>query len=109
MARGERSPWNPFRAMTVTEPYSTVGPAYDPPPKQPFVGPLESVIRNPIAAVVPVVVLVGIALLIGLSRSPTYTAESRVSVGRVDVPAFTLQNVVAGNQALAAGYARAID
>lgn len=94
--------------MTVTEPYSSVGPPYDPPPARQFVGPLESVVRHPIAALLPVLLLVGIAFAIGASRSPTYTAEARVSVGRVDVPPFTLQNVVNGNQALAVGYARAI-
>src|SRR4051795_7333690 len=94
--------------MTVTEPYSTVGPPYDPPPTTPFVGPLESVIRHPFAAALPVVFLVAVALVIGLTRSPKYVSEARISVGRVDVPAFTLQNVVTGNQALASGYARAI-
>jgi len=95
--------------MTVTEPYSTVGPPYDPPPTTPFVGPLESVIRHPFAAALPVVFLVAVALVIGLTRSPKYVSEARISVGRVDVPAFTLQNVVTGNQALAASYSRAMD
>jgi len=95
--------------MTVTEPYPNVGPPYDPPPPTTFVGPLESVIRHPFVAALPVVLLVALALVIGLARSPKHISEARISVGRVDVPAFTLQNVVTGNQALAGSYARAID
>ena len=94
--------------MSVTEPYSTVGPPFDPPPVKQFIGPLESAVRHPIATLLPLLAIVGVALAIGTSRAPTYTADTRISVGRVDVPAFTLQNVIAGNQALAASYSRAI-
>jgi hypothetical protein len=76
---------------------------------RPFRGPLESALRNPVLAIAPVVVLVGIAAIIGVTRDPTYTAESRVNVGRVDVPASTLQGVIIGNATLASGYARTID
>lgn len=73
-----------------------------------FAGPLESALRYPLIALLPVVVLVVAALIIGLVRDPHYTSQARVSVGRVDVPAYTLQGVVVGNSTLAAGYARAI-
>jgi uncharacterized protein involved in exopolysaccharide biosynthesis len=73
-----------------------------------FRGPLESGLRHPFAVLVPLVLCIGAALAIGLARTPTYTAESRINVGRVDVPAFTLQGVVNGNGVLAAGYARNI-
>jgi hypothetical protein len=78
-------------------------------PDRPFRGPLESALRHPFLAVVPVIVLVGIAAAIGLIRDPTYTAESRISVGRIDVPAYTLHGVIIGNATLASGYARTID
>src|SRR5437764_5494476 len=94
--------------MTLTEPYPNVGPPFDPPPVEQYTGPIESVVRHPFAALAPVLLLVGVALFLGMSRSPTYSAESRINVGRADVPAFTLQNVIAGNQALAASYSRAI-
>ncbi|MGH2837652.1 MAG: hypothetical protein ACRDJY_04790 [Thermoleophilaceae bacterium] len=84
-------------------------PAAPPEPPGPaFVGPLESVFRYPLLALVPVVALVLVGLAVGLLRSPVYTAEARVSVGRVDVPAYTLQGVTVGNTTLAASYARAL-
>lgn len=83
-----------------------------PPPvgsdRMPFRGPLESAFRHPFLVALPVVLLIGAAIAIGLLRSPTYTSEARVNVGRADVPAFTLQGVIIGNATLAAGYARAI-
>jgi hypothetical protein len=82
-----------------------------PPPEQtgtPFRGPLESVLRNPILAIVPVVVLVLAGLAFGLLRSPVYDAEARINVGRIDVPAYTLQGVTIGNSTLAASYSRAL-
>ena len=78
------------------------------PPDSGFVGPLESVFRFPLLAIVPVVALVLAGLAVGLLRSPVYTAEARISVGRVDVPAYTLQGVTVGNTTLAASYARAL-
>lgn len=81
----------------------------DPSDRPTFRGPLESALRHPLLAIVPTIVLVGVAAAIGLTRDPTYTAESDISVGRVDVPAFTLQGVTIGNATLASGYARTID
>jgi hypothetical protein len=84
-------------------------PAAAPGPEEPaFVGPLESVFRYPAFAIVPVVALVLAGLAVGLLRDPVYTAEARISVGRVDVPAYTLQGVTVGNSTLAASYARAL-
>lgn len=71
-------------------------------------GPLESVLRHPALVVLPAIALVLLALAIGLLRSPVYTSEARINVGRVDVPAYTLQGVTVGNVTLASSYARAI-
>lgn len=79
-----------------------------PAPVPAFVGPLESGLRYPVTALIPVILLVAAAVAVGLLREPEYTAQARVSVGRVDVPAYTLQGVVVGNSTLAAGYARAV-
>jgi capsular polysaccharide biosynthesis protein len=87
------------RAAPAPEPQQT-GPA--------FVGPLESVFRHPVVALLPVVVLVLAGLAVGLLRSPVYTAEARINVGRIDVPAYTLQGVTIGNTTLAASYSRAL-
>jgi capsular polysaccharide biosynthesis protein len=71
-------------------------------------GPLESVFRYPLFAIIPIVALVLIGLLVGVTRDAVYSAEARINVGRVDVPAYTLQGVTIGNSTLAASYARAI-
>jgi capsular polysaccharide biosynthesis protein len=73
-----------------------------------FVGPLESVLRYPLLALAPVVAFVLAGLLIGVLRSPVYDAEARINVGRVDVPAYTLQGVTIGNATLASSYSRAL-
>jgi capsular polysaccharide biosynthesis protein len=80
--------------------------AGDGPP--PLRGPLDSLLRHPGLVILPVVLLVGAAVAVGLMRTPQYTGEARISVGRADVPAYTLQGVVIGNATLAASYARAV-
>ena len=66
-------------------------------------------LRHPLLAVLPVIALVAAAVAVGLLRDPVYTSEARINVGRTDVPAYTLQEVVLGNATLAASYARAVD
>lgn len=73
-----------------------------------FVGPLESAVRHPFLTILPLVLLLGVAAAVGLIRDPVYTADASVNVGTADVPAFTLQGVIIGNSALAAGYARVL-
>jgi hypothetical protein len=85
--------------------------APEPVPERPadvFRGPLESALRHPILVLLPLLLAVGAAVAVGLQRDPVYTAEARINVGRVDVPAYTLQGVTIGNSTLAASYARAI-
>jgi capsular polysaccharide biosynthesis protein len=77
--------------------------------RPPLVGSLEAVVRHPLLASMPLVVLVAAALFFGLTREPTYTAHARLSVGSVNVPAYVLQTVILGNQTLAASYARAVE
>lgn len=79
------------------------------PPRPRIAGPLEAFLRHPVLTVLPLVLLLGGAAALAVQRDPEYTANSRISVGTTDVNPFLLQEVVAGNQALAATYARAID
>jgi hypothetical protein len=85
-----------------------VAPESPPPARPPIAGPVEAFVRRPLLVLLPLVVLIGAAIWIGLARDPVYTAEARINVGRADVAPFVLQNVVAGNAALAASYARVI-
>jgi uncharacterized membrane protein len=78
------------------------------PPSPPLRGPVESLLRHPWLVFLPVLVLVGVAIAVGALRTPQYTAEARINVGRADVPAYTLQGVTIGNATLAGSYARAI-
>jgi capsular polysaccharide biosynthesis protein len=79
-----------------------------PQPARTFVGPWQATLRHPILVIVVLLAFVGGALAIALIRSPKYTAESRINVGRVNVPPYTLQGVIIGNQSLAQSYSRAI-
>jgi capsular polysaccharide biosynthesis protein len=72
------------------------------------VGPLEAFVRRPLITLLPVLLLVGAAVYVGLARTPVYTAQARVNVGRTDVAPYVLQSVIGGNQALAVSYARVI-
>lgn len=73
-----------------------------------LVGPAQASLRHPFIALLTALLCVGGAVAIGLTRSPQYTAEARLNVGRIDVPAYTLQGVIIGNQSLAQSYSRAI-
>src|SRR4051812_9371307 len=74
-----------------------------------LVGPAEAALRHPFLVALPIVVLVAVALALGLSRDPVYTSHARLTVGRVNVPAYSLQNAIQGNATLAVSFARAID
>jgi capsular polysaccharide biosynthesis protein len=65
-------------------------------------------VRHPLLVLIPLLLLAGAGVAIGLERDPVYTAKARVNVGRADVAPFVLQSVVGGNAALAASYARVI-
>lgn len=76
----------------------------------PRVGTFEAVRRNWMLALVPVVLFVGAALIIGVQRDPVYTADTRMSVGGIDVtqPGALAGFAVAG-ESLATTYSRTID
>jgi hypothetical protein len=78
------------------------------PTTQQFRGPIESAFRHRGLALVPIVVLVAAGALIGLLREPVYEAEARVSVGRVDAPVYTLDELLIANTTLARNYARLV-
>jgi capsular polysaccharide biosynthesis protein len=94
------------------EPASGVDGGADPSggaPKRPHVaGPLEAFLRHPFTTLLPLLLLVAGAVFLGVQRDPEYTAQARIAVGTTDVSPVLLEEVVAGNQSLAASYARAI-
>ena len=75
----------------------------------PRIGPLEAVRRHKITAVLPVIVLVGLAVLYSEDRKPVYEAEARQTIGRVDVSQpGALAGFQSATRALASSYSRAI-
>ena len=75
----------------------------------PPIGVLSALRRHWIVATLPVIVLVGAALALGLNRPPRYTATATLSVGRIYVnnPA-GVSGVIEATQSLASVYSRAI-
>lgn len=72
------------------------------------VGPFVSILRRPILAVLPILLVLLPGLYIATQRTPEYTAEAQVLVGRVDVEANAVPGFVSATQQLAATYARLV-
>jgi hypothetical protein len=66
------------------------------------------VLRHPVVAILPLVVLVVVLVGGAVTTAPTYTAESRIVVGRLDVEAQSVPGFTAANNSLAATYARLV-
>lgn len=65
--------------------------------------------RHKVAAVLPVIVLVALAVLYSSDRQPVYEAEARQAIGRVDVSQpGALAGFQSATRALASSYSRAI-
>lgn len=75
----------------------------------PRVGVAEAVRRHKLLALLPVLALVGLALAYGLSSTPTYTAEARQIIGRIDVnQPGALAGFQEATRTLATSYSRGI-
>lgn len=99
--------------MTDGESAHRVPPAPTPlspaPAVLPRVGVLESVRRHKLLAATPLIVLVIAALVYTFATTPTYTAETYQSIGRLDVnEPGTLSGFQEATETLAITYARAI-
>ena len=73
------------------------------------IGVLSALRRHWFVAIVPVIVLVGVAAALGLQRTPRYTATASLSVGRIYInnPA-GVTSVLEATRALASVYSRSI-
>jgi uncharacterized protein involved in exopolysaccharide biosynthesis len=99
------------RKTSARRPHSaeraTLSPA--PVPAQPdALGPLRAVVRRWPVVVLVTLVLLAVAAVVALTRTPTYLATADVNVGRVDVRVQALPGYVAGAQALATAYSRIV-
>ena len=81
-------------------------PRAEPPPSA--LGPLRPVVdRWPLVLLV-VLLFVGGAVYVGLTRTPAYRAETQINVGRTDVRVQALPGYVAGAATLANAYSRVV-
>ena len=79
---------------------------YAPPPDDR--GPvLGSVLRYWYLVLLPMILLAGAAVAIGMSREPTYTAETRLNVGGFNISAQSLPGFAGGAYLLTNAYSRA--
>lgn len=68
----------------------------------------DSARAYPQLVLIPLVALCLLAIVIGLLRPTTYTAEARLAVGRINVSTVAAPGVVSASQSLASAYSRAI-
>lgn len=83
----------------------TIPPVYSPSAARLTV--LQALRRNIFVALIPVLVLLGAALALGLARKPVYTGEARLNVGGLNLTQQSVEGYVTAVQALAVAYARA--
>lgn len=113
--------------MSTTTPPIETTPSVEPPDERalppedgpgrdarPPAGPADAslaraALAHPLSVLLPIVLLVAAAVLLSVVREPVYTAESRLSVGSIDVATQAIPGVVAGTQALASSYSRLVD
>jgi capsular polysaccharide biosynthesis protein len=73
-------------------------------------GPLTAMRRHWILALIPVLLLVGAAVQVGLKRTPRFTATAHVTVGSVFVSSpVGIASALQGTESLASVYSRLID
>jgi capsular polysaccharide biosynthesis protein len=72
-------------------------------------GPFQAIIRHPVLALLPVLVLVGAAVVIGHVRKPVYTSEARLGVGTLSPSSQSNQASADATTQLASTYSRAIN
>ena len=105
--RDEISTPTPREAGPTDEP---LAPEDAPPPLPPTDTTLaRAAMAHPISLLAPVVLFIALALFVTAERAPVYTAETRLSVGSIDVATQAIPGVVAGTQALASSYSRLVD
>lgn len=83
-------------------------PEYAPPPPTDTTL-VRAAMAHPISLLAPIVIFIALAVFITAERAPVYTAETRLSVGSIDVATQAIPGVVAGTQALASSYSRLVD
>src|SRR5215211_5809799 len=69
---------------------------------------LDAVRRYPWHALIPLIACLALALVLSTLRSPIYTAEAQLGIGRIDVSTYSIPGFVSASRDLAAAYSRAL-
>jgi uncharacterized protein involved in exopolysaccharide biosynthesis len=93
-------------AQITERPVEFVPPVAPVPPREP-VGVWDAVRESPLLVLIPILLLVGAGVALGLIRDANYTAEARLGVIHLDVSAFS--GATSAAESLADSYSRAID
>lgn len=94
--------------MAVDDFSDTLYPPRERPPAPRFTV-LDALRRQIGIALLPVIVLIGIAVAIGMLRTPVYISEARLNVGGLNLTQQSIEGYTAAVQQLAVAYARSID
>ncbi len=105
--RDEISTPPPREAGPTDEPRAAEDAPPPPPPTDTTLA--RAAMAHPISLLAPVVFFIAVALFVTAERAPVYTAETRLSVGSIDVATQAIPGIVAGTQALASSYSRLVD
>jgi hypothetical protein len=73
------------------------------------VGPLTAALRRPVLLALPVILLLVPSVALAMAKAPTWKAESRLLIGRLDVEANSTPGFVEASNSLAATYARLLN
>ena len=69
---------------------------------------VRAVKRHPVAVLTQLTVCLTLAVVFAMAHTPTYTAEARLTIGRIDVTTYAIPGFVGASKDLAVAYSRSI-
>ncbi len=73
----------------------------------PSIGVMQAAKRYPLLVIIPMLLLTAVGVIVGMQKAPTYTADARMTVGRINLNApGALAGYASATQALASQFAR---
>jgi uncharacterized protein involved in exopolysaccharide biosynthesis len=93
----------------ATQPMTELPRTAGEPPPLGRLGVLESLRRQWYFALLPVLLFVGAAVAIGMTREPEYESEARLNVGGLNLTRQSIEGYTAAVTQLAVAYARSVD
>src|SRR3954452_12373735 len=75
----------------------------------PALAAAHAVRRHPLAFALPLIACLALAVVGAAVHAPTYTAEAKLGIGRIDVNTYSIPGFVEASRGLAAAYSRALE